>query len=143
MNCSKLKLTLGLIAATLLLAGATNAVRADDTDTNLVGEASSQEKTFASELMQSTKDEDYKAFLANGDKGFHSIKEKMFKSVCGQITPRLKKGYHVVFLGGFKQEGSHVTLWKIAYDDGGDEDLLHLSVKADKINGALITAAFQ
>jgi len=93
--------------------------------------------------MQSTKDEDYKAFVANGDKGFHGITEKAFKSVCAKIMPRLKKGYHVVFLGGLKEAGSHVTLWKIACDDHGDDDLLHMSVKNGKINGALLTGAFE
>ena len=93
--------------------------------------------------MQATTDEDYAAFVANGDKGFHTLKKTEFKSVCAQATSELKKGYHVLFIGGFKQQGSHVTLWKITYDDHGDDDLLRMSVKGGKINGALYTAPFE
>ncbi|HTA95144.1 MAG TPA: sigma-70 family RNA polymerase sigma factor [Verrucomicrobiae bacterium] len=140
MTYAKLKLALGIAAATLLTAGTlTVALSSDGGSGASVGEASAQEKTFSAEIMQATKDEDYQAFIADGDKAFQKgITELQFKAVCVQLTPRLKSGYDLVFLGALKQEGYHVTLWKVAYSDGGDDELLTLSVKNGKIGGAWI-----
>lgn len=138
MTYAKLKLALGIAAATLLAAGTFTAALSSDNNGSSIGEASAQEKNFSAEIMQATKDEDYQAFIADGDSVFKQITELQFKAVCVQITPRLKTGYNLVFLGGLKQQGYHVTLWKVAYSDGGDDELLTLSVKNGKIGGAFI-----
>jgi hypothetical protein len=54
----------------------------------------------------------------------------------------LKAGYQVIFLGSLKQDQSRVTLWKISYNDGGNDDLLRLAVRDGKISGALLTPPF-
>ena len=138
MTYAKLKLALGIAAATLLTAGSLTVALSGTVDGGAVGEASAQEKTFSSEIMQATKDENYQAFIADGNSAFKQITELQFKAVCVQITPRLKAGYDLVFLGALKQQGYHVTLWKVAYSNGGDDELLTLSVKNGKIGGAYI-----
>jgi RNA polymerase sigma factor (sigma-70 family) len=139
MTYAKLKLALGIAAAALFTAGTlTVALSSDNSGGSSVGEALAQEKTFSAEVMQATKDEDYQTFIADGDKAFKQITELQFKAVCVQITPRLKAGYDLVFLGALKQQGFHVTLWKVAYSDVGDDALLTLSVKNGKIGGAWI-----
>src|ERR1700722_9389532 len=116
MTYAKLKLALGIAAATLLTAGTlTVALSSEGGSGASVGEASAQEKTFSAEIMQATKDEDYEAFIADGNSAFKQITELQFKAVCVQITPRLKAGYDLVFLGALKQQGYHVTEWKVAY----------------------------
>jgi len=138
MTYAKLKMALGIAAATLFVAGTMTVALSSDGNNSSIGEASAQERTFSAEIMQATKDEDYQTFVADGDRAFKQITELQFKAVCVQITPRLKAGYDLVFLGGLKQHGYHVTLWKVAYPDGGDDELLTLSVKNGKIGGALI-----
>jgi RNA polymerase sigma factor (sigma-70 family) len=138
MTYAKLKLALGLAAVTLLTAGTLTVALSSGVNDNSPGEASAQEKKFSAEIMQATKDEDYQAFVADGDVAFKQITALQFKAVCVQITPRLQAGYNMIFLGAMKQQGYHVTLWKVGYTDGGDDELLTLSVKGGKIGGAYI-----
>jgi hypothetical protein len=51
----------------------------------------------------------------------------------------------VVFLGSFKstEVKDHITLWKITYDDGSDDDLLHLADNNGKITGAILTSPLE
>ena len=111
-------------------------------DKNPAGEASAQETGFANELMKATADDDYQAFIADGDKDFKSLPRDEFKAVGNQVSSKLKGGYHVVFLAAFhlKRLPDHVTLWKVSYDNGGDDDLLHLMVNNGKITGATLTS---
>jgi hypothetical protein len=106
------------------------------------GKASAQEKGFANEIMKATADENYQAFVADGDSGFKSITKAQFDDVCRQADSRLKAGYQVIFLGSLKQDDSRVTLWKISYSDGGNDDLLRMAVRDGKISGALLTPPF-
>jgi hypothetical protein len=40
------------------------------------------------------------------------------------------------------QNNMRISLWKISYDDGSDDDLLHLAVSSGKISGALLSPPF-
>jgi RNA polymerase sigma factor (sigma-70 family) len=147
MTYAKLKLSLGIAAAVLLTAGTVNLAISSMTrpDTNSVGEASLQETGFANEIIKATADEDYQAFVADGDRDFKSLPKKQFKAVCEQVSSQLKGGYHVIFLGGFhvSSVSGHVTLWKITYDDGSDDDVLHLCVNNGKITGAMLLSPLE
>jgi RNA polymerase sigma factor (sigma-70 family) len=147
MTYAKLKLSLGIAAALLLTAGTVNVAISSMTraDGNLVGEASPQETAFANELIKATADEDYDAFVADGDKNVKSLPKREFKAVCDQVSDQMKGGYRVIFLGSFhlKSVSDHVTLWKISYNDGSDDDVLHLSVNNGKITGALLLSPLE
>lgn len=148
MTYAKLKLAFSIAAATLLTAGAMNLAISSIIpagEKNSAGEATEQEKTFANEIIKATADGDYQAFIADGDKSFKTIKESQFKAVCDQVSSQLKNGYHVIFLGSFnmKEVKDHVTLWKVTYDDGSDDDVLHLTVKTGKITGALLMSPLE
>ena len=147
MTYAKLKLSLGIAAALLLTAGTVNVAISSMTraDGDLVGEASPQETSFANELIRATADEDYDAFVADGDKNLKSLSKRQFKAVCDQVTDQMKGGYRVIFLGSFhlKSVSDHVTLWKISYNDGSDDDVLHLSVDNGKITGALLLSPLE
>ena len=140
MTYAKLKLAMGMAAAFLLAAGTVDLAVSGlpGSDKNSIGEASPRERTFAENLLKASADENYQAFIADGDEAFRGLKESMFKAVCVQITPRLKQGYHLVFLGALNKESYHLTIWKVAYDDNGDDDLLQMSVKDGRIGGAFI-----
>ncbi len=148
MTYAKLKLALGIAAATLLAVGTINVAISSIVPPNektSSGDVSSQERGFANDLIKATADGDYQAFVADGDKGFKTITESQFKSVCDQVGSKLKGGYKVIFLGSFnvKEMKDHVTLWKVTYDDGSDDDVLHLTTNKGKVTGALLTSPFQ
>src|SRR5215469_4832399 len=82
MTYAKLKLSLGIAAAVLLTAGTVNVAISSMTapEKNPAGQASAQETGFANELLKATADENFQAFLADGDKDFKSISEDQFKA---------------------------------------------------------------
>jgi RNA polymerase sigma factor (sigma-70 family) len=148
MTYAKMKLAFGIAAATLLTVGTINVaissiVPADEKTSS--GEVSAQERGFANDLIKATADGDYQEFLADGDNSFKTITESQFKAVCAQVSSKLKGGYKVIFLGSFnvKEMKDHVTLWKVTYDDGSDDDVLHLTTNKGKVTGALLTSPFQ
>jgi RNA polymerase sigma factor (sigma-70 family) len=145
MTYAKIKFAVSIAAAALLTAGVVNVAISSVTppvDKTSAGEATMQETTFANEVMKSLADENYQEFVADGDKGLKTIKESQFKALCVQRTSQLKGGYHVIFLGMLTENGMRVSLWKISYDDGSDDDVLHLAVSGGKISGALLTPPF-
>ncbi|HTV42719.1 MAG TPA: sigma-70 family RNA polymerase sigma factor [Candidatus Sulfotelmatobacter sp.] len=147
MTYAKLKLSLGLAAAVLLTAGTVNVAISSMVrpDANPGGEASPQETGFANEIIKATADGNYQGFVADGDKDFKSISEQQFKDVCEQAACHLKSGYHMIFLGSFHLSSvpDHVTLWKISFNDGSDDAVLHLSVNHGKITGALLLSPLE
>jgi hypothetical protein len=79
---------------------------------------------------------DYDALVTNAAPALKSrITRETFKQVSTQLSPRLKKGYHIQYLGNLKQQGVEVLLWKITYQDGGDEMLARLVIQEDKVAG--------
>lgn len=47
------------------------------------------------------------------------------------LGPRLAKGYSAISLGMLTYRGHQVYLWKLQYNDGGDDDLAYGIVTAD------------
>lgn len=141
MTYAKLKLALGIAAATLLAAGTVDLTLASMTepDKNSAAAATGQETTYADEVMKSFADGDYSEFEADGDAGLKTIQESVFKAISNQRAAELKSGYHVAFLGVLMEKGMRVTLWKVSYDDGSDDDLLRMIVIKGKISGVLFT----
>ena len=41
----------------------------------------------------------------------------------------------VKYLGDMRQQGYHVTLWRLRFKDGSDDALATLSMKGDKVGG--------
>lgn len=63
------------------------------------------------------------------------ITRETFTQVSTQLSPRLKMGYKLQYLGSLKQQGVEVLLWKIIYKDGGDDMLARLVIQEDKVAG--------
>jgi RNA polymerase sigma factor (sigma-70 family) len=145
MTYAKIKFAISVAAAIVLAAGVTNVAISSVTapvDRTSAGEATVQETAFAKNVMESIVNEDYQAFIADGDRGMKTIKESQFKALCVQRVSQLKGGYHVIFLGVMMENNMRVSLWKISYDDHSDDDVLHLAVSGGKISGALLTPPF-
>jgi len=100
--------------------------------------ATADEKAKSGNLVSAITRDDYSAFVADGDPQFQQLKKDQFDQMAGQIGPRLKAGYELTYLGDLKKEHFHVTLWRIAFRDGGDDALATLSIKDGKVGGFYI-----
>jgi hypothetical protein len=89
-------------------------------------------------LIAAIEASDYAAFLADGEPGLAGITEDQFQDVASALGPKLKAGKSVSYLGQLQQKGYRVTLWKIAYNGGGDDSLATLSTKNGKVGGFVI-----
>jgi hypothetical protein len=78
---------------------------------------------------------DYEAFVAGGDPAFSALPRGQFESAAARIGPRLRGSYCVLPLGELKKDGELLTLWKIKFRDGGDDLLVTLRTKDDRITG--------
>ncbi len=78
----------------------------------------------------------YDAMVSNAAPALKSrITKETFTQVSTQLSPRLKGGYKLQYLGSLRQQGVEVFLWKITYQDGGDEMLARLVIQEDKVAG--------
>jgi hypothetical protein len=78
----------------------------------------------------------YDVLVANAAPALKSrITRETFAQVSTQLSPRVKKGYKPQYLGSLKQQGVEVFLWKITFQDGGDEMLARLVIQENKVDG--------
>ncbi len=75
-------------------------------------------------LLTAIATNNYDALIANAAPALKSrITKETFSRVSTQLSPRLKRGYKLQYLGSLKQQGVEVFLWKIIYQDDGDDML--------------------
>ena len=87
-------------------------------------------------LLAAIATNNYDALVANAAPALKTrITKETFTQVSTQLSPRLKKGYKLQYLGSLKQQGVEVFLWKIIYKDGGDDMLARLVVQEGKVAG--------
>ena len=85
-------------------------------------------------LLSAIATNDYDVFVANAMPSFKTIVTKeAFKQVNIGLSPRLKRGYELQYLGSFKHDGIETFLWKIVYKDGGDDMLAELELQGEKV----------
>ncbi len=78
----------------------------------------------------------YDVLVANAAPALKTrITKETFGQVNAQLSPRLKNGYKLQYLGTLKQQGVDVFLWRISYNDGGDDTLVRLVIQEDKVAG--------
>jgi hypothetical protein len=129
MTWIKLKFAAGVTATVLLAGGAATVVYA------AIVEPAGPDQVQATKLISAVQNDDYDAFMADGNPLFKTLTQKQFEPVSAQLSSRLKAGYTLTYFGELKQMGYHVTVWKISYKDGGDDDLAELSVKDGQVGG--------
>jgi len=87
-------------------------------------------------LLTAIATNNYDALVANAAPALKTrITKETFTQVSTQVSPRLKKGYKLQYLGSLKQQGVEVLLWKITYQDGGDDMLARLVIQENKVAG--------
>ena len=95
--------------------------------------ASSQAEV--TKLVSAIASDNYAAFVADGNAAFQGLKKDQFESVVSQLGSKLKAGYDLAYLGDLNQRGYLVTLWRIRFQNGGDDLLATLSMKEGKVGG--------
>ena len=98
-------------------------------------EAPSAPQAEATKLVSAIASDDYEAFVVDGNAAFQRLKKDQFESVVSQLGSKLKSGYDLTYLGDLNQKGYQVTLWRIRFQNGGDDFLATLSMKDGKVGG--------
>ena len=98
-------------------------------------EAPKEDAAASAKLLAALEKTDRDAFVAEGEAAFKQLSQPQFAAAAAQLSPRLKGGYDLSFLGELKQRGYRVTLWKLSFKDGGDDALATLSMKDGKVGG--------
>jgi hypothetical protein len=87
-------------------------------------------------LLTAIATNNYDALVANAAPALKErITKETFMQVSTQLAPRLRKGYKLQYLGSLKQQGVEVFLWKITYQDGGDDMLARLVIQENRVAG--------
>jgi hypothetical protein len=127
MNTIKLLKRAGIVAVLAMLAWVPIV--------NAVTNGPSAEGTL-NKLLAAIVTNNYDALVANAAPALKTrITRETFAQVSAQLSPRLKKGYKPEYLGSLKQQGVEVLLWKITYQDGGDDMLARLVILENKVAG--------
>jgi hypothetical protein len=93
-------------------------------------------------LLAATTADDYDQFVSVADNSFRrAITPAVFHSVSQSLAPRMQRGCTPTYLGQLRQNGTQVSLWRLAFADGGDDRLARMSMSQDRVSGFLITPA--
>ncbi len=102
---------------------------------NAATDGPSTERTLDT-LLTAIATNNYDVLVANAAPALKTrITRETFTQVTTQLSPRLKKGYKSQYLGSLKQQGVEVFLWKIIFQDGGDDMLVRLVIQENKVAG--------
>ena len=94
-------------------------------------------------LLAATVADDFDQFISVGDARFKSaLKPEAFHRVSQGLAPRLQKGVTPTFLGELRQSGFLASLWRLRFDDGGDDLLFRMAMAEGRVVGALVTPTF-
>lgn len=59
----------------------------------------------------------------------------MFEGVSKQLSSRMGQGYTTTYFGDLKQIHYQIYLWKLSFEDGGDEFVIRMTIDGDKVAG--------
>ena len=96
-------------------------------------------RPFLDKLLKAIVENDYDSFVADLTPKFQAeLSKQRVAGISTQLSPRMKKGYKVIVLGDGKQSGHKVYLWKVVYEDDGDDTFVRMSLKDGKVTGFLM-----
>lgn len=81
----------------------------------------------------------YELFTIVGNSSYKAeITRQMFEGVSEQLSSRMGKGYATTYFGALKQLHYQIYLWKLSFEDDGDEFVIRMTMDRDKVAGILI-----
>lgn len=90
-------------------------------------------------MLKSVKDNSYARFVSSGSEEFKSkYVPESFEMLRGFMAERLAQGYEATYLTSLNMRGYTVFLWKLSFQDSGDDSLVSLSVANGFVAGFLI-----
>lgn len=96
-------------------------------------------QTNATIMLNAVRDGIYASFVASASDEFKaSYLQEYFDVVVEDNASRLGQGYEATYLSSLNIEGYVVYLWKLTFQDGGDDSLLSLSVQNGFVVGFLL-----
>ena len=132
---------IGAVVAVLLTITTAKAVHTSTTQP--VSRADATTQSCFDTLLAATAAGDYDQFVSVADATFRrSITPTAFHSISQSLAPRMQRGFTPTYLGHLRQNGAQVSLWRLAFADGGDDRLARMSMSQDRVDGILITPAF-
>jgi hypothetical protein len=97
-----------------------------------------QVETTLRQMLEAVKDASNSRVVAPGDPRFMAgLTTTMFEDLSRCLAPRLMKGYSTSYFGQLRQRGYEVYVWKLTFDDGGDDLLLTAFATGVRITGFL------
>ena len=132
---------IGVVVAVLLTTTTSQPVH--NAPTQAMGQTDITTEHCFNTLLAATAADDYDQFVSVADDAFRrGITPTKFHSVSQSLAPRMQRGCTPTYLGELRQNGALVSLWRLAFADGGDDRLARMSMSQDRVDGFLITPAF-
>ncbi len=90
-------------------------------------------------MLNAVRDNIYGSFVSSGTEEFKTkYVQESFDLLNDFIASRLTQGYEAIYLSSLNLRGYTVFLWKLSFQDGGDDSLVSLSVENGFVAGVLI-----
>ena len=91
-------------------------------------------------ILDATASGNYDLFTTVDNSSYKAgITRQMFEGVSEQLAPRMEEGYTTTYFGHLKQLHYQIYLWKLSFEDGGDEFVIRMTMDGDNVAGILIT----
>lgn len=95
-------------------------------------------RPFLDKMLTAVEKNDYDRFVADTSASYKAtLTKETVAKISEAFALRIKKGYDVVFLGHWKRRGHMSYLWKVTFNDGGDDLAITLYLKDGEIHGSL------
>ncbi len=102
----------------------------------LAADADPATKATFDRLVAAIQAKDRDAFVKDAtDEMRQAITLQLMDSINRDIGTRLAKGFEPTYLCQLKQRGHQVYLWKVAFKDGGDDVIIRIVMRDDKLAG--------
>jgi hypothetical protein len=92
-------------------------------------------------LLAATATNDLERFASVGNYRFRNAaraRPEVFHRVSRNLAPRMQKGFTATFLGELCQKHYTAYLWRLRFDDGGEDLLFRMGMACGQVSGALV-----
>jgi hypothetical protein len=92
-------------------------------------------------LLAATAADDLEQFVSVGNYTFRNVarsRPEAFHRVSRNLAPRMQKGFTAIFLGELCQKHYTAYLWRLRFDDGGEDLLFRMGMACGQVSGALV-----
>ena len=96
-------------------------------------------------LLAATAANNIEQFVSVGDLSFIARARRdpdVFHRAHRWLAPRIQKGVAPTFMGEMRHHGLTVYLWRLRFDDGGNDLLFRMGISNGKVTGALVAPIF-